>query len=329
MRKMISVVAIIAIVFSILTFGTLVSASSDGAINRKALAVRGPLSVNGSWAIQDCNIFYSAMIRNSIPSHKYVFSDNDIDYLEEEMTEYFNGSDDDDFNYLYFAGHGSEEGIALGCFTLYSDIKNITDEIPGHFIIFFDCCESGGAINRNDSFATRNDVNEQIVIQNFLGDLRSFENTAKYTVYCSSQSNQASYCGDYSEATSLWMKGLGLDASTYSSCSLNADYNNDSIVTAKELQDYITIHSTPNDNSDPCYFSQYYFETICTSDYVLGDVNRDGIIAMADILMTMRYINGLENLSLRQIQLADVSGDGYITDTDKVYIQKYVARQSI
>lgn len=102
----------------------------------------------------------------------------------------------------------------------------------------------------------------------------------------------------------------------------NADNNNDGIITAKEVQD-ITDHNI--DFSTPCYYSQYYFETIMTTNYILGDVNQDNAISMQDVLLLRNYIAGNTTLSFRQNQLADLNGDGSVSLMDVNYMQKYIA----
>ena len=53
---------------------------------------------------------------------------------------------------------------------------------------------------------------------------------------------------------------------------------------------------------------------------IYGDVDGNGIIDTADSLKVSRASNGLENLNDKEIQIADVDGDGKITDHDANYI---------
>lgn len=56
-----------------------------------------------------------------------------------------------------------------------------------------------------------------------------------------------------------------------------------------------------------------------------GDVNRDGVISIIDASTIRGYLTNNEKLGLLQKVLADVDGDGKVTENDAVCIQNYVA----
>ena len=58
---------------------------------------------------------------------------------------------------------------------------------------------------------------------------------------------------------------------------------------------------------------------------MIGDVNDDGKITIADATAIQRYIADLEDFNERQIFVADTNGGGEITIDDVTQIQKYVA----
>ena len=63
--------------------------------------------------------------------------------------------------------------------------------------------------------------------------------------------------------------------------------------------------------------------TELTSDLLIGDVNGDGTVNVADATATMKYIVNLEKLGALQIKAADVDSDGAVTVKDATLIKKY------
>lgn len=60
-----------------------------------------------------------------------------------------------------------------------------------------------------------------------------------------------------------------------------------------------------------------------TSNYRIGDVNKDGKINVKDVAHIQRKIVNSENFSAEELTLADVNNDGVITVADATMIQKY------
>ena len=63
-------------------------------------------------------------------------------------------------------------------------------------------------------------------------------------------------------------------------------------------------------------------------DLIRGDVNYNGTITNADVILVTRYCSGWDNLSNIQIYLADYNGDGKVTNTDVILMQRYIANNS-
>ena len=61
-----------------------------------------------------------------------------------------------------------------------------------------------------------------------------------------------------------------------------------------------------------------------TVDSLIGDINEDGFVDVADIVMLRRYLAGGYNVSINE-EFADVNQDGEITIADVVMLRRYVA----
>lgn len=330
MRKLKQFVSLLLALIIVMTSFMCVSATETSAsvtVTRKGLAISGEDEEVETWRAQNKAGVVEALSRRGVLMDSYINSD--INTLQNKLTTYFSGSDNHSVNYLYFTGHGSSTSINIGSSILFSRIRQITDTIPGRFVIFFQSCKSGGSIGREGSAEDGLWIEEQM-ISNFLGiseDRGSFENNTKYTVFCSCHSSESSTHDSYSYITALWMKGLGYDFSTNHACQLYADINVDSIVTAKELHDYAYNQWFAGRDRvySPCFYSQYYFETITTSDYILGNPTKSGSIGLADVLLIRQYIAGTTTLTSRQLQLSDVNGDTNVTTADILLIRSYIA----
>lgn len=67
---------------------------------------------------------------------------------------------------------------------------------------------------------------------------------------------------------------------------------------------------------------QWYFEPV---GYIRGDVNRDGTVSNADVLLTQNYVSKVVNLDAAQKFLADMNNDGQINVSDVQLIQEAVS----
>jgi RHS repeat-associated protein len=73
-----------------------------------------------------------------------------------------------------------------------------------------------------------------------------------------------------------------------------------------------------------------YFGYADTSDYLIGDVNMDGVITMEDAIMVLMHCVGLLEAPLSELQLflADVNGDGVVDTTDAALIMRMIEETS-
>ncbi len=71
------------------------------------------------------------------------------------------------------------------------------------------------------------------------------------------------------------------------------------------------------------YYVEYTFDA--TKSFIIGDVNSDGQVTIADATDIQKHIAGLITLSDTQKAAADVNGDGQVTIADATDIQKYIA----
>ncbi|HGV8438722.1 TPA: putative mucin/carbohydrate-binding domain-containing protein [Enterococcus faecium] len=146
----------------------------------------------------------------------------------------FKNSKDEDINYLVIESHGWTGGLIDISF---QELKNILDQYKGHFVINIMACESGGAINRIQI------PNALKTPKNKMGE---FENS-RYTVFCSSSKTQFSYgTSDYAFFTKAYFDSSQISENGF----LNADYNQDNVVTASELGKYLETNGKAG-NSTP------------------------------------------------------------------------------
>ncbi|SFC79259.1 leucine-rich repeat protein [Ruminococcus albus] len=87
----------------------------------------------------------------------------------------------------------------------------------------------------------------------------------------------------------------------------------------------VTVNGKPVDdliiNSDYASFSISY---TLDNDFIIGDVNGDGVINVADISKVAAHVKGKKLLTEEQQKRADVNGDGKITVTDITKIAAHV-----
>ena len=72
------------------------------------------------------------------------------------------------------------------------------------------------------------------------------------------------------------------------------------------------------------YYVEYTFDA--TKDYMLGDVNLDGVVTIDDATLVQKYLAGISELDdPLQFLAADVNSSGDVTIDDTTLIQKYIA----
>lgn len=150
--------------------------------------------------------------------------------IVESMNTTFGNSSDNDINYLIINGHGYSSGSGTRYFT-YKQLKNTLDQYKGHFVLVFNMCYSGASIEKASL-----ELKMTFGLENKKGE---FKNT-KYNVYCCcSQTEKGSYDRNgFSHFIKCYFDSSKINENGY----LNADYNHDNIVTAAELEQYLSIY---------------------------------------------------------------------------------------
>lgn len=64
--------------------------------------------------------------------------------------------------------------------------------------------------------------------------------------------------------------------------------------------------------------------TIAVKDFIIGDVNGDGVVTKEDAALVLQYATDLVQLNQEQYGLADVNGDGMVTAADATLILRYL-----
>lgn len=172
---------------------------------------------------------------------KYAIIDADKSKQEviDGINNTFSESKDDDINYLLMSSHGYDGGIIDFSF---KELRKILDRYKGKFVIVLDACHSGGLIQKNKMIA--NYIRE--FSENDTGMLKSGEfKKSKYNVFAACGKDQFSYMTDL---YGFFMKSY-FDSSQKGQNGnfLNADSNQDNIVTASELSEYVKVHGAADD----------------------------------------------------------------------------------
>ena len=74
-------------------------------------------------------------------------------------------------------------------------------------------------------------------------------------------------------------------------------------------------------NRDNCWN-----ELIITKKSIIGDVNGDGVISIADATTLQKYLANIVDFDDEQLAVADTNGDGSVSIADATQIQKYLAQ---
>lgn len=61
------------------------------------------------------------------------------------------------------------------------------------------------------------------------------------------------------------------------------------------------------------------------TEYLLGDLNGDGLVTSADAVLLTRSLTDLAELTAEQQKAADINGDGVITSADAVILVRFLA----
>ena len=57
----------------------------------------------------------------------------------------------------------------------------------------------------------------------------------------------------------------------------------------------------------------------------IGDVNGDGELTLADVILIARSIVGLDTLTPKQMAVSDVNGDTLVNNQDVIKLARYLA----
>ena len=126
--------------------------------------------------------------------------------------------------------------------------------------------------------------------------------------------------GDTSEITAS-----GQGTISYISSNTNvATVNNSGIVTGISAGTAtITVTATGNNNYND---ASKTFTVLVKNSHVLGDVNCDGVISIADATTLQKYLANIVDFDVEQLDVADTNGDGSVSIADATQIQKYLAQ---
>ncbi len=72
-------------------------------------------------------------------------------------------------------------------------------------------------------------------------------------------------------------------------------------------------------------YGGYYLCYSVSDNYIMGDVDDDGFVTVADARLALRYSTGLETLTSDQFVLADVDGNAQVTSSDAQEIMAYAS----
>lgn len=69
------------------------------------------------------------------------------------------------------------------------------------------------------------------------------------------------------------------------------------------------------------------FASASSGANVYGDLNRDGVVDICDLIVVQRAVKGAGTLTESQKKAADINGDGVVDQTDLALLKKLVLSQ--
>lgn len=160
-----------------------------------------------------------------------------------------------------------------------------------------------------------------IGIGNYTGTLTKtfIINKAQQTVNATISSNTI----DIGNTSTIIASGQGTISYTSSNTDI-ATVNNSGIVTGISAGTAtITVTATGNNNYNE---ASKTFTVLVKSAHVLGDVNSDGIVSIADATELQKHLANIIDFDDEQLAVADTNGDGSVSIADVTQIQKYLAQ---
>ena len=109
---------------------------------------------------------------------------------------------------------------------------------------------------------------------------------------------------------------LNVEYFTLAYTDLDGAVHNASIIDYGEIKDISAVPGFEN--------AAISLATEINGSRIMGDVDGDGEVTIADATMIMKYIVSVETLNASQERVADVDGDGIVTIKDATNIQKYI-----
>ena len=182
--------------------------------------------------------------------------------VQAEIQDMFADSDEDDVNYFFYSGHGSQSGLSLGSGTLSAAaLAEAFTGIQGKNIIVIDCCYSGRMATKSSLGAP---VGEAVFLEQFIAEFdaaikpaspqkRSTALTnSKFKLLLAASSEEESFQDTIGENnanlgyfTSVLSIGCGVNArkvnagSEYLLGTAGADLNRDGSIAMNEIYQYI------------------------------------------------------------------------------------------
>lgn len=89
----------------------------------------------------------------------------------------------------------------------------------------------------------------------------------------------------------------------------------------------LRIENPINTEEKSIFYYKLVLMKIDFEDYMLGDVNNDGIINSSDYVLIKNYVEGNSTLDEKQKKAADVNKDGIINSEDVQSVQKFIMGQ--
>lgn len=107
---------------------------------------------------------------------------------------------------------------------------------------------------------------------------------------------------------------------------MKADYTLTADMLSKLCKDGDVVYFVVVADKEEYYTGDNNDFIVANLPYARGDLNNDGKINMADVMLAMKYVAKLTDLSDKAFLAADVNDDGRVTSADSVIISKYVAK---
>lgn len=89
----------------------------------------------------------------------------------------------------------------------------------------------------------------------------------------------------------------------------------------------LRIENPMNTDDKNAFYYKLVLMKIDINEYLLGDVNNDGVINSSDYVLIKNYVEGKTTFNDKQKKAADVNKDGVINSDDVALVQKFIMGQ--